>query len=326
VSAPCQTPPVGPAPMSVGQILDRIFCLLRRHFRLFLKISGVMAAGMFATYLLFFGLLFAFGVFHGFGHQQPDPARVFAVMIPAGLLAWLLFMLVFALFDTAATYAALQADHGITLGFREAYAVAFRSPGRFLWLMILRVVRVGLPMIACYPGIAALVLLALPRHAPPSPGQIVFVFPLIALGYLGSLVYAVIMGLRLALAVPACIEEGVAGSSALRRSITLTRNAKGRIFLVMLVVYAAGYGGLMVIQFAGFVVGAVGALLLSLFHLPVVGGFIALGVLILCVLGGMFAGMGLLACGFAAGLAVIYHDQRRWMEGVTAQPAEEEPA
>jgi hypothetical protein len=139
-------------------------------------------------------------------------------------------------------------------------------------------------------------------------------------------VYAVMMGLRLALSVPACIEEDVAGGAALRRSIALTRDAKGRIFLVMLVVYAAGYGGLMVIQFAGFLVGAVGALLFSLFHLPVVGGFVALGVLILCVLAGMFAGMGLLACGFAAGLAVIYHDQQRRMMGATAQAAEEEPA
>lgn len=323
MSAPFSSSPAGPPPLTVGQILDRIFCLLRGHFRLFLKISGVMAAGMFVTYALFFGVLFAFGVFHGFRAQQPDPTRAFAVMIPAGLLAWLLFMLVFALFETAATYAALQADHGVRVGFRDAYAVAFRSPGRFLWLMVLRVVRVGLPMIACYAVMGALALLVLPKNSPPSPGLIMVLIPTIGLGYLGSLVYAVMMGLRLALAVPACIEEDAAGGAALRRSIILTRDAKGRIFLVMLVVYAAGYGGLMVLQFAGFVVGAVGALLLSLFHLPVVGSVIAIGLLILCVLAGMFAGMGLLACGFAAGLAVIYHDQRRRMEGVTAQPVAE---
>jgi len=310
----------------VGQILDRIFCLLRGHFRLFLKISAVMAAGMFVAYALFFGSLFAFGVFHGLRAQQPDPAKVFAVMIPAGLLAWLLFMLVFAVFETAATYAALQANRGIPVGFREAYAVALRSPGRFLWLMVLRMVRVGLPMIACYAVIAALVLLGMPKNSHPSMGLIMVLIPAIGVGYLGSLVYAVMMGIRLALAVPACIVEDAAGGAALRRSITLTRDAKGRIFLVMLVVYAAGYGGLMVIQFAGFVVGAAGALLLSLFHLPVVGSVIAIGLLILCVLAGMFAGMGLLACGFASGLAVIYHDQRRWMEGVTAQRAAEEPA
>ena len=51
-----------------------------------------------------------------------------------------------------------------------------------------------------------------------------------------AFVYAVVMSLRYALAVPACVVEDLTARDAVRRSIALSKGARGRIFVLFLLV------------------------------------------------------------------------------------------
>jgi len=101
----------GPVPLTIGQILDRIFRLFRGHFRLFLQIGSVLAAALFVIYGLVFGALFLAGVFPVAGHA-PDPIRMIEVLFPSMFVAGIAFMAVYAIFEAAGTHAALQANLG----------------------------------------------------------------------------------------------------------------------------------------------------------------------------------------------------------------------
>ena len=48
-----------------------------------------------------------------------------------------IIMSVYALYMPAACFAAIQADRGVVVSFRQAYGVARSRFGRYLWLMIL---------------------------------------------------------------------------------------------------------------------------------------------------------------------------------------------
>ena len=323
-------PPVPPfpgyLPLTTGQTLDRIFRLFRDHFLVFLRIACVPAAFLFVMYGIVGAALFAFGALPKPSHP-PDPFRLFAVLVPTGLVAGLAFALAYAIFEAAETYAGLQANLGIKVSFREAYGVAFQHAGRFLWVMVLRYLWIGGPILVCYLLIAGLILGFMSRGANPSPSMIFLIFPLLFLAYLGAMVYAVIMGLRLALALPACVAEGVTGASALRRSLVLTTNAKGRIFVVMLVVYAAGYVAFMALEAVCFAVVGGGALLGSAMHVQLSNpvAVIGAGLVVLCLFAAMFLWMAALAASYAIGFAVLYQDQRFRIEGVPPVATAGEP-
>ena len=63
-----------------------------------------------------------------------------------------------------------------------------------------------------------------------------------ALLVLAAIVYAVIMGLRYSLAVPACVIEDLKARQAIRRSIELSKGSRGRIFLLAMLVVAVQLG------------------------------------------------------------------------------------
>jgi hypothetical protein len=316
----------GPVPLTIGQILDRIFGLFRGHFRLFLQIGSVLAAALFVIYGLVFGALFLAGVFPIPGHA-PDPIRMIEVLLPSAFVAGIAFIAVYAIFEAAGTHSALQANAGIEVTFRGAYRVGLQNAGRLIWLMILRQLWIGLPVLGVFVLTAGLAL-ALFRHGgEPAPGPIFVAFPLLFLAYFGSLAYAIIMLLRLAVALPVCVAEGVTARAALKRSLVLTRNAKGRIFLVLLVVYAAGYAAMMVVQFICMAVIMCGALLGTAFHVqwstPLAA--IGIGLAVLFLVAAMFIWIAAQAATYAIAFAVLYQDQILRIDGVAPVSPTEEP-
>jgi membrane-anchored glycerophosphoryl diester phosphodiesterase (GDPDase) len=143
--------------------------------------------------------------------------------------------------------------------------------------------------------------------------------PFLVLAYLGSVVYLVWMTLRLGLAVPACIAEEKTAVEAMRRSARLTRGSMGRIFLVMLVVYAIGAAAIMVLEMVGFAVFAVVGLIASAMHVHLpqgvaVAGF---GTLVIGVFAAFLLFMTLNWASYAVAFAVLYDDQRNRINGAT---------
>jgi hypothetical protein len=316
----------GFAPQTIGQILDRIFALFRTNFLLFLKIACAPAAAMFLLYGLIGLALFASGVLV-VPPRPLDPLK-FMALVPVGLVVGVAFMAVYAIFEAAASHAALQANAGIRVTFRAAYAVAWKNAGRFVWLMILRYLWVGLPILVCYAIVAGVALALTAGAGKAHPGVYFAVFPLMLLAYGGAMVYAIFMSIRLSLAPPACLAEQLPATAALKRSLHLTRHAKGRIFVVMLVVYAAGYAAFLVFEAFCFAVIAAALFLGTVMHLhlnePLTA--IAIAAAVVFVFGAMFLWMAAIAACYAIGFAVLYHDQRLRIEGVPPLPPTGEPA
>jgi membrane-anchored glycerophosphoryl diester phosphodiesterase (GDPDase) len=147
----------------------------------------------------------------------------------------------------------------------------------------------------------------------PNPNPAVFMLiPLGILLFLAAFVCGILIALRLALAFPACVVESLGVIASLKRSNQLTKGAKGRTFVVLLVIYAACYA-FTIVLFA--VLGLLGLIFLLAgtalgIHLASPLGIAAAVCLGICTFLGFFLYMALSWASFTTALAVIYGDQR----------------
>ena len=307
--------PQPPAPMTFSQILDRTYRLMRANLSLFFGIAAFPTA-----FIVAFIAGWTIFVLKTIGPQMNGtPPQLVAVPLGAPFLFW--FFLIFypimlaayALYLPAAFFAATNADRGIAVSFRQAYSVAWSRFGRSLWLMVLLILYMVVPI-----GVAGALIavgFAVIHHATGagfgSPAMF-FLVPLLVLLYIGILVYSVLIMLRFALAYPACIAENLTAWNALKRSASLTRDAKGRIFLVLLVIYAIVYAAELVCLLVLFALAAVALLFAvpahvstgspTFFLLAGVGVFAYMLIIGACIL--------LSYAAFVTALAVLYRDQR----------------
>ncbi len=309
-----------PGAMTFGKLLDRVFHLVRANWRLFVGIALVPAASIIA----YLGIMFAafFPVLKPVMLQQPPHLSLMTMvwLFVAYILGWILTMVIYALYEPAAVYAALEANTGTRVTFGKAWAVAWRKAGRYIWLAILRALIVMLPIMVFGAVIGGTLGLALVhgqdvsnRYAP------MMALPLFMLLYVGSMVYAVLAILRLVLAVPACVAEDVSAWKGIRRSNRLTHGAKGRIFLLCLLMYAIAYVAFLVVEMVIFFLGAIAALVGMALHLAMAPwGYIGIGVAALIFLCALLAYAACIGAAFSTTFAVVYHDQRLRREGVAA--------
>ena len=315
-------PSFGPAhqfPMTFGQILDRIFRLMRSQLKLFIAVSTVPAVAMVLMMALFFAIAFI-PIFSQLP-KQPDPAQMFRLMIPSMIFIMPLSLVIFALYLAASIHAAMQANLGIPITFSDAYQLAWKRIGRYLWLMLLIYLIVFLPMLVIELVMFGGMGLLTAGHTEFSPGFF-FLIPLEALLFIAALVYGVVIAMRLSLAFPASLAEDLTARAALRRSGQLTQGAKGRIFLVLLVIYALGYAAEMVgIMALGAVIG-IGALAMAAcgVQMPSVAGTIGIVLASLCFVAFLYLWMALLWSAFSASFAVLYHDQKLRKDGLLPVP------
>lgn len=314
--APAASSALPPAvPLTFGQILDRLFRMMRANLKPFLGIASVPAGIM----TVFYGVMLAGFLLILQPWEHPNPAAM-AMKMSGFMAVWfvvyLLFMLVFALYFPAGIYAALRADTGITVTVRDAYAKALQKAGRYIWLMILLGVIVVGPILVLAAVVGGGMFLAFAGSGHVGSGQLIMI-PLIGVFYIGVAIYGILMGLYLSLAYPACVAEDLAAWTAIRRSFSLTHGAKGRIFLLMLVIYALIYAGMLVVELVLGIVGAMVFLVGLLLHLALnPWGFIGIGLGAILLLAAMFAMMACSWAGYTATFALVYRDQRLRMEGV----------
>ena len=316
-AVPAALPPA--SPLSFGQMLDRIFRLMRANLKPFIGIASLPAGTMLVLYAaMTAGMLLILQPW-----RHPNPAitlmPVLWFMAAFGVI-FVLFILIFAIYVPAAVYAALQADVGAKVAARLAYAKAWSRSGRYIWLMILFYVIVVGPVLVVAAALAGGMVLTFAHGSHLGAGQLMMI-PLMIVVYLAAMIYEVLMGLWLSLAWPACIAEDLTAWAAIRRSFILTRGAKGRIFLLLLVIYAAVYAGMLLLELALGIAGSLVALAGIVLHLALnPWGFIGIGVAVICLLAAMFLMMVCCWSAFSTALVVVYRDQQRRMAATVPAP------
>jgi hypothetical protein len=293
-------------PMSLGEILDRTAQLYRSNFVLFAGIFVPYAGCALVIGLVLLGL-----------REWMIAAHV------ARTLLWLrvsligVEWLVLFLAAGAAVAATNRAVSWVHLGEPATIRGAFQSIlprlGRYLWLMTVVFLVVWVPVALLYLaffGEAAYFGVGLQAqtgaHHPAMNPHTAIVFGLatmaIFLLMIPAFVYAVLMSLRYALALPACVLEDLKTRQALRRGIDLSKGGRGRIFVLGLLVGVIKIGVVSLSQ-AFFLVAAFK-------HRGQVGaGLTAVSQVI-----GFFTNT-FLGPIYATGITLLYYDQRVRHEG-----------
>ena len=237
-------------PLTLGEILDTTASMYRSHF---LLLAGI--ASVYSSVLLVFGLLEV-------ALQSMVKANHGHLAYVIGLsLSMLVLLPVVFIAAGIAIGANNRAVSWIYLGkpatIRTAYAAIRPRIGRYVWLMFLTALIVYLPIAVLFVAfMAAMVLIpgvrdtfrnsgaaaasTLPDSSALMAGAAIAV--LFGTLLLLALVYIIVMVLRYSLAVPACVVEDLKASAALKRSAELTKGARGRIFLLGLLVAAVQMG------------------------------------------------------------------------------------
>jgi len=202
-------------PLSTSELLDRTFFLHHNHFLVFAGIAAVAELPVMALRLGNIAL-----VFHGVPISRTT-----------GTIATLCGIFVTLSVAQAATVIAvsnLHLEKRSTIG--SAYAVAGRAIARVIWISL----AAGI-VIPCVIGVAIGFLLAM-------------VLSVVGLGtvaggaFVGPVVLLVMAGLAVrvwlawALVVPVTVLEQAGLKSSMRRSLLLTRDTLGRIFVVCILV------------------------------------------------------------------------------------------
>lgn len=295
-------------PLSLGEILDRTAQLYRSNFLLF--------AGIFSFYA---GVALVFNLAQlGLGQliRMPHLAHLAWVSYVSGGVEIILLMLLIGAAVAAISRAVASAHLGEAITIRGAYAATLPRLGRYLWLSTVVGVLAWWPIFLLYVGFfstaihyrGALGPAAAHAATASSPAQqqaaLVMGMIFMVFGLLGipAFAYSLWMTLRYSLAVPACVLEDLKARAAIRRAIDLSKGARGRIFLLLLLIGAIKFG--------------VGALTQSFLVVAVFKhhGQVPVALNVLSQVISFFTTTVLGPIG-AAGLTLFYYDQRVRKEG-----------
>ncbi|MBS1805333.1 MAG: glycerophosphoryl diester phosphodiesterase membrane domain-containing protein [Acidobacteria bacterium] len=315
-----------PAPpyqrMSFGQVLERIFFLFRDGRRTFIGISIVPPAAFFVVLGIALGsVMIPFSVRLPRTVSETHNSQMGLLFFASMSLVMLTWSTFFAPSLAAGCYAAVHADLGRHVTFKESYAFALKRYGNYFVLFLMMVFFAMAPVLV-FELLASIPAISLRHHSGDVGPAFLALIPIGMAGFLVVYVLSIYLMLRFSLAFPACVTESLAPMAAVRRSSLLTRGAKGRIFLVLLVVYAACYAGYLV----GIVLAAIWIAFLSVVSLSMRGHVptsLALPVGILTLIGVVCMMAFFMACGgagFNTALAVLYNDQRRVIDEIPANP------
>jgi len=230
-------------PLRLGEILDQTAQLYRRNFLLFAGVAVLPNAVIFSFYII---IIVATGMplFLRTSSQPPNPAMavLFLVLIFIAM-PLLLIPLVFS--HAGVTRAAVNAFRGERLKVREALAGVKPRFWRYLGLMVLQgLIIFGIPG-AC-AGVIGIGLVALSISgggAAIAAGVLAFVLIVAALAAM------VFLLTDFGMALAACVVEDLPATESLGRAHKLAKGTRGRIFVMLLVVWAIA----MVLSMIGYI-------------------------------------------------------------------------
>ena len=290
-------------PLTLAELLDRSFSTYKRHLWLFVGIMAVPASIALVYSVVIQIVQFSLGLQPKPG-ETVTPDEVMWRMVPVfiGAIVFLLIYLVvyaFALGATTIAIAHLYRGERISVG--RAYREVKGRGGRLILLLVWAGLRIGgawVGTITLCAVVAAAVALITPVLSP-------FV---VLIGFLASGVLVMFFVVRYGVAVPAVVLEQHTAGEALARSVSLTEDHRGRVFLVVLCSVVITYATAALLQ---------GPFMLGAFIAgpgSSAGLVLTLAGAVLGTVGGMFSGPLM-----KIGLAMLYYDLRIRKEALDLQ-------
>lgn len=314
-------------PLRVGEMLSRIWDLMRGNLAAYLKLAGPMVGAFVLMYGGMFWAMYGAGMFPPPpAGTKPDLSQIWFILVFSAIATPLMIVL-YAIYEGTACSTTLAAMRGERMNFAEAYRNGLRRAGSLVWMMILKMLAAMLPWLIV-AGCAGVIVAVLSVRGGSHTGAMFVLMPLLVLAYIAAIVWVVWIALHWSLGTPACMAEGLTGWQALKRSGQLSGGGKGRIFGVMFLVALIGMAAVMALEMVGLALLAFGAMGVMLSHPSVSyspAGAIAhfalwivpFGIILIsafCVV------LALQYASYAVSLTVLYQDQRFRHEGSLALP------
>ncbi|MGA2217860.1 MAG: hypothetical protein ABSG51_07230 [Terracidiphilus sp.] len=238
-------------PSNFGEILDRTVQIYRSRFLVLFGIAAVPTAlllvGASGVFLFFAWFGSDLGVAGSAGSTSgPTPGT--AVLLGLAAIGILLVAIpiyfgITALSMAAMSHTAARACFDQKTIIREAYRAIWARGWRYVGLLFFEALIIAGPPVAAWLAIVMVsaggMVLAQSAGAGAAGGVIVALFAV--LSALAVAAYCIWMTLRLSLAFPACVVEQTSAWPALKRSASLSKGTKGRIFLLFLLIGVINY-------------------------------------------------------------------------------------
>jgi hypothetical protein len=274
-------------PLSTGEILDRTFSIYRSRFSLFAGLAVLAAAVSLVLNLLqllvHHIVLVHYGLRAAASGSQIWSIGAFVVLVPASAIVY-----------ASSVFALCEIYLGRPIDVKTALKATISGP----WLRY-----VGISLWWGWSAIWLFLLLFIPGFVMVRLGMSGGNMLLTGLGgllffagFLAGFVYGVIAYIRNSVAIPAALMEGSGVRASMRRSKTLAKGTKGRIFVVLLI------AGVLYL-----VAGAIEApILILIARTPFAEHVLAQGAILLItfVANTLISPVGLI------GLTLVYFDQR----------------
>jgi hypothetical protein len=299
-------------PSTLGEILDRTAHLYRSRFLVFLGIAFLPTGVVLA-------LVMALLLFFAWVNASAASTSTEVIGIAALLLVGALFLVALPLWIAVTALGSAALNQAVTRPWqdekttiREAYKLAWQRGWSYIGLFLLETLIVWVAPFAVW--IALVIFAAVAATFAQSAGLGAAADALFALGTIAVVIalagYCIWMLLRLSLAFPACVVEQMSATAALKRSISLSRGTKGRIFLLYLLGVALNY----LLSLAITIPAVIAIALVPGANSPQYAETAAMVILIV-VYGSAFAVQALTKPVYGIALMLFYYDQRIRQEG-----------
>jgi hypothetical protein len=238
-------------PSTLGEILDRTFQLYRNNFWLFL---GIAALPLVLALVLAVPIVAIFAIPRIAGRFD-DPATTIRAI--AFLFAFVIFLplyLGFYAFSIAGiTQATVAIQQGEKLTIRAALKMVRPRFWTYLWYLLLQVIMAGIVPV-CIAGvlIGSLIYLVSRSGGGIASGMAFgFLMFLAEVALFGAIVWLI---LSYAMGMAVCVVEKKTAWQSLMRSWSLSKGARGRIFVLYLLLLALSFVVLMISYFLALIV------------------------------------------------------------------------
>jgi hypothetical protein len=296
-------------PLKLGEILDRTAQLYRRNFLLFAGVAAIPTGAMLLAALPVGAVIAIFGLLTVKSGGTPNLGTI-ALIAGIVLIFAPVAVAVTVLSQAAVTGASISTYMGRKLTIRAALRSVWPRFWTFFGLLLLQGI-----FAALIPGvIAAAVIGVLAYFVSQNAGNVATAE---ALGFLmfvvsaAAFVYIVWRALGYAMSMAACIGEEKLAWDSLQRSVVLSKGARGRIFVMFLLVWALS----IIISIIGYIPTTIlMALATTIGHGAQSAAFVIVGAEVLNVLVN-FTLQTLITPVYIIALVLLYYDQRVRLEG-----------